>query len=348
MKNYRWLNQNNKGITLIALVLTIIILIILAGISINLILGDNGLLGKAKDAREQQTIESIREKLDIVKGSDYLEQEGNNNIDTYFETLEKEKIEPYTVTNKQKMTDVIGNVEVDNKYSYIVKIENNKNLKIEYEGKIGDVTREPDEITITIKGEKEQTTLPVTLSANIKANGENVTSGKYVINNTSNILGTEDSLYTEKITSSNINVILEKVNTHYVHTLTIDRYGRKQETIKGPITVTTKYHTHIGDSSSIGGCYETPIYHSHTSSCYTSKKCPGTWKIVAGPNEVNDYLYRCSNCGASSWSTGGQGTWACNRSVSTLTCNTSTSTIESYGLSCGKSSETIDGYKIEF
>ena len=76
MKNYRWLNQNNKGITLIALVLTIIILIILAGISINLILGDNGLLGKAKDAREQQTIESIREKLDIVKGSDYLEQEG--------------------------------------------------------------------------------------------------------------------------------------------------------------------------------------------------------------------------------------------------------------------------------
>ncbi len=44
--------RNNKGITLVALIITIIILIILAGISINLVLGENGLFGRALQARE--------------------------------------------------------------------------------------------------------------------------------------------------------------------------------------------------------------------------------------------------------------------------------------------------------
>ena len=38
---------NNKGITLIALVITIIVLLILAGVSIAMLTGDNGLLTKA-------------------------------------------------------------------------------------------------------------------------------------------------------------------------------------------------------------------------------------------------------------------------------------------------------------
>ncbi len=40
-------NDNNKGITLIALVVTIIILLILAGIAIRTITGENGLLRKS-------------------------------------------------------------------------------------------------------------------------------------------------------------------------------------------------------------------------------------------------------------------------------------------------------------
>ena len=39
-----------KGITLVALVVTIVILLILAGVSINLVLGNNGIIAKAKDA----------------------------------------------------------------------------------------------------------------------------------------------------------------------------------------------------------------------------------------------------------------------------------------------------------
>jgi len=43
--------KNNKGITLVALVVTIVVLLILAGVSINLVLGNNGIIAKAQDAK---------------------------------------------------------------------------------------------------------------------------------------------------------------------------------------------------------------------------------------------------------------------------------------------------------
>ena len=45
--------KNNKGITLVALVVTIVVLLILAGVSINLVLGDNGIIAKAKEAQRK-------------------------------------------------------------------------------------------------------------------------------------------------------------------------------------------------------------------------------------------------------------------------------------------------------
>ena len=44
--------KNKKGITLVALVVTIVVLIILAGITLTLVLGQNGIIGKAKEAKE--------------------------------------------------------------------------------------------------------------------------------------------------------------------------------------------------------------------------------------------------------------------------------------------------------
>ena len=42
--------KKEKGITLIALVVTIIVLLILAGVAISLTIGQNGIFGKAQDA----------------------------------------------------------------------------------------------------------------------------------------------------------------------------------------------------------------------------------------------------------------------------------------------------------
>ena len=45
--------RNNKGITLVALVVTIVVLLILAGVSINLVLGDNGIVKRAQEAKNK-------------------------------------------------------------------------------------------------------------------------------------------------------------------------------------------------------------------------------------------------------------------------------------------------------
>ena len=61
MKNLK----QNKGITLVALVVTIIVLIILAGISINLLMGDNGIIKKAQLASTEQEKASLVEEIQL-------------------------------------------------------------------------------------------------------------------------------------------------------------------------------------------------------------------------------------------------------------------------------------------
>ena len=52
-----------KGITLVALVVTIVVLLILAGVSINTVLGDDGIIQKAKDAAEATKRASAEEEM---------------------------------------------------------------------------------------------------------------------------------------------------------------------------------------------------------------------------------------------------------------------------------------------
>ena len=63
--------RSNKGITLIALVITIIVLLILAAVTINALSGDNGILKRAKDAKEQTSEKNQEEmgKLDDYKST---------------------------------------------------------------------------------------------------------------------------------------------------------------------------------------------------------------------------------------------------------------------------------------
>lgn len=58
--------MRNKGITLVALVITIILLLILAGVVINLALGENGLLKMASNTTKTYKIEEIREKVKLA------------------------------------------------------------------------------------------------------------------------------------------------------------------------------------------------------------------------------------------------------------------------------------------
>ena len=65
---YSEMNKKNSGITLVALVVTIVVLLILAGVSINLVVGQNGLINRAKEAaRKTQETAKEEQKAEIEK-----------------------------------------------------------------------------------------------------------------------------------------------------------------------------------------------------------------------------------------------------------------------------------------
>ena len=79
LKEKNILLKKSNGITLIALVVTIIVLIILAGISINLILGDNGIITKAQEAKKAQEKAEIIESLQLEIAAKEAEKLQNTN-----------------------------------------------------------------------------------------------------------------------------------------------------------------------------------------------------------------------------------------------------------------------------
>lgn len=89
------IKNTNSGITIITLAVTIIVLVILAGVSINMLVGDNGIITKAQEAKEnisiakQEEEQQFNELYSILEnGGGELEGEGDN-----MELIEKLKKE---------------------------------------------------------------------------------------------------------------------------------------------------------------------------------------------------------------------------------------------------------------
>ena len=71
--------KNKKGITLVALVVTIVVLLILAGVSINLVLGNNGIIVKAREAQKKSAEASQNDLIGMNKLTQQLEGVLNEN-----------------------------------------------------------------------------------------------------------------------------------------------------------------------------------------------------------------------------------------------------------------------------
>ena len=72
MKNKEFVST--KGITLVALVVTIIVLIILAGVSINLVMGENGVLTKAQEARRDYQLAANLEQAEMENAAELMNE----------------------------------------------------------------------------------------------------------------------------------------------------------------------------------------------------------------------------------------------------------------------------------
>ena len=104
LENKRKVKEN--GITLIALVITIIVLLILAGVTIATLTGENGLLTKANDAKVITEISALKEDIDVyVVGKELNNVEG---IERYpiikDETMEGIDTDLLNIELKQKMS----------------------------------------------------------------------------------------------------------------------------------------------------------------------------------------------------------------------------------------------------
>ena len=98
----------NHGITLVALVITIIVMMILAGISLSFVLGDNGILKKAQESADAYKNASQSEQQTLQNIEDYLygEKGGNNTGDNT--TGGGGSTNPPTTNKISKSTSYVG------------------------------------------------------------------------------------------------------------------------------------------------------------------------------------------------------------------------------------------------
>ena len=114
--------RKGNGITLIALVITIIVLLILAGVAISMLSGENGILTKTTEARNKMDSESLIEQIKIIAMEAITNKEAKIN-----ETLLKSRLADLGI----KGDDIIS----DREDGYIVRKEN-KSFNIKSNGNV--------------------------------------------------------------------------------------------------------------------------------------------------------------------------------------------------------------------
>ena len=82
--------ENEKAITLIALIVTIIVLLILAGVSIATLTGENGILTRAQEAKNKTEEAALEEKIQLLAAETVINQYTGENEEKTAEELQKE------------------------------------------------------------------------------------------------------------------------------------------------------------------------------------------------------------------------------------------------------------------
>ncbi len=138
--------KSEKGITLVALVITIIVLILLAGISINMLLGKNGILERAKNAKEQTLIAQYKEQIELVKAETRLQYIDGVTLERLKSAFDSDSQKDW-VNNTTIITDnSTEKIQLTTNDTYIFYITENTT---EYKGKNGEIIQDTSVITIS-------------------------------------------------------------------------------------------------------------------------------------------------------------------------------------------------------
>ena len=121
------LNKKERGITLIALVITITVLLILAGLSIAMLTGDNGILTEASNAKIETVLGTIKEQIKL------LQMESR---------IEEKEVTPETLLAEGKVSRTVK-MEDDGKYYMYYSLKDNSIEGMQGLGR-GDITNFKD------------------------------------------------------------------------------------------------------------------------------------------------------------------------------------------------------------
>ena len=119
-------HESNAAITLIALIITIIVLLILAGVTLNMVMGENGLFGKANNAKNKTEVAQYEEELRMCVLE--LQTDAAANGTTFnMETIKNkfvEKVKELENTEEIEITSPEGNATIEGTYKgYEYKID---------------------------------------------------------------------------------------------------------------------------------------------------------------------------------------------------------------------------------
>lgn len=154
---------NQKGITLMALVVTIVILIILAVISINAIFGENGLIKNSERAKQEHEKAFAREQLELVLADAFTEKHLNTkyNQDDFLDEFVKNKT--------QERGETIGDIAIYDGYAF--KLDRTVPQLGEYIGEKDKLVF--PEITASSSNAEDKKTSTITIKAKEATNGIN-------------------------------------------------------------------------------------------------------------------------------------------------------------------------------
>ena len=135
MSMNKWKNRNS-GITLIALVITIIVLLILAGISIQMLIGQNGILNRAGEAAIENEIANVAETIELLSMNQTMDSVLENTDGDILDYLSSQGI-----INEQNIIDTQKLLGTNTKYGKgtttdVFKLENGKIVYINEKGEI--------------------------------------------------------------------------------------------------------------------------------------------------------------------------------------------------------------------
>lgn len=282
--------MKNKGVTLVALIVTIVVLLILAGVSINLIVGKNGIVTRAVDVKIITRASAAEERVNLWKKENYIAREAEQ------ETVSKEKLLSYL-----KEQNLVTENEIDRDREVIVIKKDDGTIvkEINYGGVIINISKYPE------KGKTAAVQLEVTSIEGLTDVKELDETAK------KNFIKQLEIQYNNETYGTNItdfaDILTDYANVGLISSNTEDAFWdmigeNKADYIN--ILIGNLYNVHLGQTVMVLNPEEErePIYVAESNGTYTFKVkdliTDKTYtKDVTVDNITNDYQYYVTNFG---------------------------------------------------